>query len=413
MKSWESGWSLTVNKMGEQDGTPKKKIGIMGGSFDPVHNGHVHLAADARQQAGLDQVLLIPARMQPFKLDRKPASGEDRMEMLRLALEDEPGIEPCSYELDQDSVSYTYLTLRAMQERFGPEAQLYFIFGADSLLQLERWKNAEELLRSYSFIVGSRPGYMDEELQQCREHLSRRYGTEIIWIQNQRFDISATEVRQRLAKGDSVQGLIPDKVIEYIESHGLYCEDLNSRGMEYIREHLKPSRLEHTMRVREEAVRLARRFGADPAKAETAAIFHDMAKYMPVDEMNGYIREYGLDLRYLDQPNLAHSKIAALLMEHEFGVSDQELLDAVSSHTTGRAGMSPLEKVVFLADAIEPGRSYPSVTEIRQLAEEDLDLACICMLERTIEYLKLQEADIDSDTILALEDLRKKKSGKQ
>ena len=117
MRNWESGWSLIVNKMGEQDGTPRKKIGIMGGSFDPVHNGHVHLAADARQQAGLDQVLLIPARMQPFKLDRKPASGDDRMEMRRLALEDEPGIEPCSYELDQDSVSYTYLTLRAKKSQ--------------------------------------------------------------------------------------------------------------------------------------------------------------------------------------------------------------------------------------------------------------------------------------------------------
>ena len=127
-----------------------KRIGILGGSFDPVHIGHVALAHDALHQAGLDQVLLIPARLQPFKQNRTPASGEDRMEMLRLALEDEPAIAPDSYELEQEGVSYTYLTLRAMQERFGPDAKLYFITGADSVLMLESWMNSEELLTRYS-----------------------------------------------------------------------------------------------------------------------------------------------------------------------------------------------------------------------------------------------------------------------
>ena len=395
--------------MGVQDSAPKR-IGIMGGSFDPVHIGHVHLAADARRQAGLDQVLLIPARLQPFKLDRQPASGEDRMEMLRLALLDEPGIEPCSYELDREGVSYTFLTLRAMQERFGPEAQLYFIIGADSLLKLETWKNAEELLRNYAYIVGSRPGYQDQELKDCREDLHRRYGTEILWIENEQFDISATRIRERLAAGETAEGLIPPRVEEYIRSRGLYRNDVNAGGLAYIRRHLKPSRLEHTMRVRDEAVKLAHRFGGDPKKAETAAIFHDMAKNMSGDEMNRHIRDLGLDLRYLDEPNLAHSKIAAALMKRDFGIDDPEILAAVASHTTGRAGMSLLEKIVFLADAIEPGRSYPSVEEIRRIAEEDLDLACIRMLERTIAYLKLQKADIDPDTIMALQDLQNKRS---
>ena len=387
------------------------RIGILGGSFDPVHEGHIGLARDALVQARLDRVFLIPTRLQPFKLDRTPASGEDRMEMLRLALADDPAIEPCDYELQQDSVSYTYLTLRYMQEKFGPDARLYFITGADSILILDTWMKAEELLTSYSFIAGSRPGYRDDAFLQKIADIHERFGTEIIRIENRQYDISATEIRQRLAAGASCHGLIPAPVEKYIREHGLYMDsglpldELNEKGMAYIREHLKKSRLEHTLRVRDEAVRLAERFGADKAKAETAAIFHDMAKNMPKEEMNRCVRTFGLDEKYIDQPNLAHSKIAAELMRRDFGVSDQDILNAVASHTTGKAGMSLLEKVVFLADAIEPGRNYPSADRIRRAAETDLDEACILMLERTIEYLKQNGADIDEDTINALSDL--------
>lgn len=185
-----------------------------------------------------------------------------------------------------------------------------------------------------------------------------------------------------------------------------YLKDLNQRGMDYIRTHLKQSRYEHTLRVRDEAIRLAKRFGADPAKAETAAIYHDMAKNLPQEEMNACVRAFGLEEKYLDAPNLAHSKVAAGMMRRDFGINDPELLNAVSSHTTGRAGMGLLEKIVFLADAIEPGREYPSVDAIRALATEDLDSACICLLERTIAYLEEKGAAIDPDTEETLRYLR-------
>ena len=387
-----------------------KKIGILGGSFDPVHSGHVGLARDALAQAGLDRVLLIPARLQPFKQDRMPASGEDRMEMLRLALAGEERIEPCSYELDQEGVSYTSLTLRAMQERFGPDSRICFITGTDSILKLDTWMHAEELLTTYSFIVGSRPGYEDEELDRCVRRLKETYGTEILVIRNEQFDISATEIRERLASGAPAGDLIPQAVEDYIRSRDLYSgRTINDRGFAYIKEHLKESRLAHTCRVADEAAALARRFGADPAKAVTASIFHDMAKNLTREEMNRQVRTFGLDPKYIDNPNLAHSKIARCLMERDFGIGDQDILNAVSYHTTGRAGMSLLEKVVFLADGIEPGRSYPSVDVIRDLARTDLDKACLCMLERTVGYLKKKGAFIDTDTTDALAYLKDKR----
>ncbi|MBQ6401638.1 MAG: nicotinate-nucleotide adenylyltransferase [Firmicutes bacterium] len=199
-----------------------QRIGIFGGSFDPVHLGHVNLAKDALNQCALDQVLLVPARLQPFKLDRQPASGSDRMNMLDLALAGEERIHPSDLELKQEGVSYTYLTLRAMQKQFGEDARLYFIVGTDSLVKLDTWMNHDELLTRYAYIVGSRPGYRDEELEEAMRRLTDRWGTEILRIENRPFDLSATEIRQRIAQGLPVTDMVGPEVEEYIRTHGLY-----------------------------------------------------------------------------------------------------------------------------------------------------------------------------------------------
>lgn len=199
-----------------------RKIGILGGSFDPVHNGHIGLAEDARELVGLDLVYLIPARLQPFKLDKKMADGPDRLEMIRLAAESSPGLVPCDYELRQEQISYTYKTLEAISLMEGSNAEIYFITGTDSLLQIERWMQAEDMLRKYRFIVGSRPGYKDLELARCIEHLKDEYNTYIVKIENRRRNISSTEIRERLENGQPLTGLVSGAVERYIESHGLY-----------------------------------------------------------------------------------------------------------------------------------------------------------------------------------------------
>ncbi len=197
-------------------------IGVLGGSFDPVHTGHVHLALDALNQVDLDRILVVPAKLQPFKLDRTPASGEDRMEMLRIAFAGEEGIEISPMELDRDGISYTYLTLRETRARYGEEARVSFITGTDSLLKLDTWMNAEELLTEYAYIVGSRPGYLEEELFAKAEELKNRWGTKITIIENRLFDVSSTEIRENVAKGRSIAGMVPEKVEEYIAANQLY-----------------------------------------------------------------------------------------------------------------------------------------------------------------------------------------------
>ena len=145
-----------------------KRIGILGGTFDPVHYGHIALAEDAVREANLDEVVMIPARIQPFKQDREYASGEDRFNMLALAAGKNDHVTVSRYELEQEGVSYTYLTLRHMQEFYGEDTRLFFITGTDSFLKIDTWRNAPELLTKYSYIIGTRPGYRQDEYREAR-----------------------------------------------------------------------------------------------------------------------------------------------------------------------------------------------------------------------------------------------------
>ncbi|MGI6177777.1 MAG: bis(5'-nucleosyl)-tetraphosphatase (symmetrical) YqeK [Eubacterium sp.] len=167
----------------------------------------------------------------------------------------------------------------------------------------------------------------------------------------------------------------------------------------YADEHLTDKRKKHTEGVRKSAKELALRFGADPKKADIAALCHDLFRGHSVEDINYYVNKYDLGDKYLGSANLAHSKIAAAVMKDEFGIDDEDILNAVSYHTTGRVGMSLLEKVIYLADKIEPLRDYPGVERIRKTAETDIDKACLESFAGTIRLLKSKGADIDGDTL--------------
>ena len=170
---------------------------------------------------------------------------------------------------------------------------------------------------------------------------------------------------------------------------------------DYIEKNLSEKRRIHTEGVRKTAVMLAEKYGEDVDKAEVAALCHDMYRGINIDLLNDYVNQLGLDKKYLDNPNLAHGKIAAVMIKKEYGIDDQDIINAVSFHTTGRAGMSELEKIIYLADAIEPGRDYPSVNQLREAVDRGLDEALIMSLERTIEYVRQHGHFLDEDTLKA------------
>ncbi len=172
---------------------------------------------------------------------------------------------------------------------------------------------------------------------------------------------------------------------------------------EYIERNMSEKRRLHTYGVCETAAKLAQHYGCDTEKARLAALLHDIYRGIPSSTLDYYVRHLGLDEKYLGNANLAHGKIAAATCGREFGVTDSDVINAVSYHTTGRAGMSLLEEIIYVADAIEPGRDYPGVEEIRRAAEEDLDRACLISLAHTIDYVKSEGKYLDQDTIRARE----------
>lgn len=182
-----------------------------------------------------------------------------------------------------------------------------------------------------------------------------------------------------------------------------------NRILEYIKQVLTEYRLKHTLGVACEAVSLAKRYGEDPDKAEFAALAHDMVRDCSQKELDRYLNDFHLDPGLAGNRSLSHGKIAGALIERDFQINDEDIINAVTYHTTGRPGMSKLEKILYLADAIEPGRKYPGVLALRKKAFIDLDSACFECMKRTVEYVKEKGLCLDRNTILAINEFERER----
>lgn len=184
-------------------------------------------------------------------------------------------------------------------------------------------------------------------------------------------------------------------------------------ALKLVKEQITEKRYVHTIGVAETAVKLAKRYGADEKKAELAAIFHDYAKFRPKEEMKQIILNQNLEKDLLEfNSEVWHAPVGAYLVQHEVGITDREILDAIAYHTSGRIGMTMLDKIVYLADYIEPGRSFQGVDEVRDLAKENLDKALIQAVKNTIIFLMTKKQAIYPSTFFMYNDLILKKKEK-
>jgi nicotinate-nucleotide adenylyltransferase len=195
------------------------RLGIFGGSFDPVHNGHLALARACQQQAALDEVWFVPTAIQPLKHHGPKAANADRVEMLRLAIDDQSSWRVCTLEIDRGGPSYTFDTLRQLREEL-PEAQLFFMIGADAQRDIPRWREPDVIFSLATPLIVHRAGEAEPNLQALSSFCTTDTQPQIIEMQPE--DVSSTEIRRRIAAGDSLEGLVHSTVAAYIAKRGLY-----------------------------------------------------------------------------------------------------------------------------------------------------------------------------------------------
>lgn len=199
-----------------------RRLGIMGGTFDPIHNGHLLAAENVRETFDLDRVLFIPTGNPVFKLDKQVTDGEDRFEMVRLAIENNPAFGCSRLELDREGVTYTVDTVEALKNLCAPHTELYFITGTDAAQALLKWKDAKRLLSMCTFVTIGRPGYDKESFTKESDRIFEATGHRLQYFEAPALEISSSQLRERMAAGRSLRYLVPDAVANYIQSHGLY-----------------------------------------------------------------------------------------------------------------------------------------------------------------------------------------------
>ena len=384
------------------------RIGIYGGSFDPPHLGHRHLAETAINDLLLDQLRILPAGIAPHKLPAEnTAPSETRLEMCRLAFDDLERVEVSNLEVLRKGPSYTIDTLEEIR-RQNPEARLVLLLGTDMLLTMEQWYRYRQILEMAELAVLPRCSGEDRSLQEACEQLRTRYGATVTILKGDPLPVSSTEVRRLLPQRKGRELLSP-KVYGEIVRRRLYAVKPDLCWLRETAFPLQdPARLDHVRGCEETAAALALRWGADAEDAREAAILHDLTKKYDLAEQLKLCEKYGIiaDTQERTDGRLLHALTSAAVARDLFGCPD-EIVSAIRWHTTGKAGMSLLDKIVCLADFIEPTRSFADLSHVRSLAFTDLDAALLLSLEMTLLSLKRRGIVPHGNTRSAIEDLNR------
>lgn len=379
-----------------------KRTLVFGGSFDPPHRGHLALLSAAAERVRPDRILVIPAWHARLKNAAPTAPATERRELAVLGL-----IAPLPQkwrrrarldesELKAGRVVATLETLRRLKNA-RPWEELHFVVGQDSACSFPRWKGHKALLELAHWWYGARPGSGKKGLSSRFRRLPGRFP-----------DVSSTELRSALALGRPAPLLLP-AVLARIQAKRLYGAGL----LETLRRSLKPGRFEHTLNVAALAEELAAKHGLDGQKARTAGLLHDLGRRFPPHELAAYARRRRLPAPrraalIAREPMLLHAYASSDLARRELGVTDPEILSAVSKHTLGAARMSPLDKVLYVADACSADRTHRGVAATRRLAFRDLDGALRRCVRDKLDHARARGAWIHPATLSLWKSLRRR-----
>lgn len=355
----------------------------MGGTFNPPHKAHVEIAKAAYKEFSLDKVVFMTDGNPPHK--KAEMDAKIRYHMTKLAIEDCDFFEVCDYEIKKDGYSYTSDTLEYLNEMY-PKDTFYFIIGGDSFRDFFTWHEPEKIIKSCVLLVYPRNQFPNEsDIVEFNE----KYNAEAYMLHANGFDMSSLEIRNKVANGENIDDYVCRKVQEYITRNRLYLS-FEETTEEHLKSVLKPERYEHSLGVAAMAVAMAGIYGVNQYKAYIAGLLHDCAKNLSSEQVEIKCRDLEPEIDEFERkaPSLIHAKLGAEFVKVEFGISDNEICEAIKWHTIGKPEMSTLEKIIFVADMIEKNRSYPGVERLRKIAYMNLDEAVFECVSTVIEFNK-------------------------
>jgi nicotinate-nucleotide adenylyltransferase len=334
--------------------------------------------------------------------------------MARLASLGIDNMRVLDMEVARAGTTYTIDTLRRLRLEYPKHTRFFYIIGADTLGELHTWKNISEVAGLTDFICFFRPGISAREMADRAAASFDMLGKRVYTAEFDGDNVSSTFVKQIAAKGLPVYGLVPRVVAAYIHSSNIYSDAQHIESVDrdelcqLVMRMIKPAKYRHTLGVEQSAIELARRFDEDENKASFAALAHDCAKECKGNLVE-FAAKYGLTSvasQYAElPPAIIHAPLGADAARLLFGITDPDILSAIKWHTTGRAGMSRLEKIIYLADLIEPNRNCPGIDAIRAAAKNNLDTAVLMAMDNSIEYVLSSGHQLDRHTIEAREHL--------
>lgn len=390
-----------------------QRIALFGGTFDPIHNGHIVLACELAKRLKLDRVVLMPTFVPPHKIKVQMAPAVDRVAMCRLACAEHPVLTVSEWEINRRGASFTVLTLEEMR-RAWPEADLFLFVGADMFLTLGSWHRFSDIAKLATLCAVPRDDVPAAALRAYAEELSAQ-GARCVIEDIVTPCISSTDIRERVRGGLPLDGLVPAAVAAYIEERQLYADERHYRDttdqyLEILRGRLTPKRYRHSLAVADQAVHLAKKYGVDSEKAYMAGLLHDILKDTDGDSQLQIFKDFGILLDAVEKnaPKLWHAHAGAVFLERILGITDEEILSAVRYHTTGRAGMAPLDVVLYLADFTSADRDYPDVDVLRELTERDVDEAMVYALAYTVQDLEERGLPVHPDTLACYDEYKER-----
>ena len=390
------------------------RIGIYGGTYSPPHIGHLRAAEYAIEACKLDRLLLIPTGVSPHKAMSAGASSADRLEMLRLSAAQIEKTEVSDIEILREGRSYTVDTLGTIREA-NPGAELVLLMGTDMFTSFLTWKDPARIMELATLAVFCRGERGEQERIDAQKAALEAMGAKIELVHNPVTAISSTDLRRMLVFGCADPFLMPG-VGDYIREKGLYGTGKDRKGlsMEEL-EHeviglLNPNRVAHVLGCRDCAVELAKLYGENDVDAARAGLLHDITKAIDGPLQLTLCAEYGIVLDTFSRsfPKTLHALTGSLVAERIFG-ENENVVRAICHHTTGRADMTLLEKIIYIADYVERNRDFPGVEDMRAMAYTDLDKAVLMGLQSAVAHVRRQGQGLAPATLEALEFLENRK----